>query len=82
MYKQRYWYDTQFDAIEAMDQFFAPRERSLTQVAVAWVLSRPGITSAIVGASRAEQLKDTLPAAAIEFTSEETAFLDRLGTQG
>jgi aryl-alcohol dehydrogenase-like predicted oxidoreductase len=77
-YQERYWNDAAFDAVEALREFFAPRERPLPQVALAWVLGRPGITSAILGASRAEQLRDTLPATELTLHDEELAFLDDL----
>jgi aryl-alcohol dehydrogenase-like predicted oxidoreductase len=35
----------------------------MAQLAIAWVLAQPGITSAIVGASRPEQLRETAAAA-------------------
>ena len=35
---------------------------SLTAAAIAWVLANPAITAPIIGASRPEQLADTLPA--------------------
>ena len=78
LYQERYWNEAAFDAVEAMREFFAPRERPLAQVALAWVLGRPGITSAILGASRAEQLRETLPAVDVRLTEEELAFLDDL----
>ena len=49
---------------------------SMAQVALAWVLAQPGITSAIVGASSLEQLDDNLAAAALELTPDELAALD------
>jgi len=49
---------------------------SMAQVALAWVLAQPGITSAIVGASSLEQLDDNLAAADLELTAEELAALD------
>ncbi len=49
---------------------------SMAQVALAWVLAQPGITSAIVGASSLQQLDDNLAAADLELTSEELATLD------
>jgi aryl-alcohol dehydrogenase-like predicted oxidoreductase len=49
---------------------------SMAQVALAWVLAQPGITSAIVGASSLEQLDDNLAAADLELTSDELAALD------
>jgi aryl-alcohol dehydrogenase-like predicted oxidoreductase len=49
---------------------------SMAQVALAWVLAQPGITSAIVGASSVEQLDDNLAAADLELTTDELATLD------
>jgi aryl-alcohol dehydrogenase-like predicted oxidoreductase len=48
---------------------------SMAQVALAWVLAQPGITSAIVGASSLEQLDDNLAAAALTLTPDELAAL-------
>jgi aryl-alcohol dehydrogenase-like predicted oxidoreductase len=77
-YRERYWHDAQFDAVEELRRFFDQRERSLAQVALAWVLGRPGISSAILGASRAQQLRETLPAVDLEMTDEELAFCDQI----
>jgi len=49
---------------------------SMAQVALAWVLAQPGITSAIVGASSLEQLDDNLAAAELTLTADELAALD------
>ena len=48
----------------------------MAQVALAWVLAQPGITSALVGASSLGQLDDNLAAAALVFTPDELASLD------
>lgn len=77
-YQERYWHDVQFDVVEELRRFFDERGRSLAQVALAWVLGRPGVTSAILGASRAEQLRETLPAVDLELTEEEQAFCDQI----
>jgi len=77
-YQERYWQDAQFDAVEELHRFFGERGRSLAQVALAWVLGRPGITSAILGASRAEQLRETLPAVDLQLADEELAFCDQI----
>ncbi len=53
LYHDRYWQEAQFDAVERLNTFFAERNKPLAQVAVAWVLQQPGITSAIVGAESA-----------------------------
>ena len=77
-YQQRYWQSAQFEAVESLKGFFSQRGRSLTEVALAWVLSQPGITCAILGASRVEQLAQSLPGTAVELTAEELAFCDRI----
>ena len=71
LYRERYWHQAQFEAVEQLRQFFGPRNRSLVQVAVAWVLAQPGITSAIVGASRPEQLDESLGATDLTLDAEE-----------
>lgn len=77
-YRQRYWHDAQFEAVEALKAYFSARDRSLTHVALAWVLQQPGITSAIVGASRPEQLADSLKAVGQTLDGEETAFANSI----
>jgi aryl-alcohol dehydrogenase-like predicted oxidoreductase len=49
---------------------------SMAQVALAWVLAQPGITSVIVGASSLEQLDDNLAAAGLVLAADELARLD------
>jgi aryl-alcohol dehydrogenase-like predicted oxidoreductase len=71
LYRQRYWQQTQFEAVEHLRRLLEPRGKSMVQVAIAWVLARPGITSAIVGASRPEQLNDSLAATDLTLTDEE-----------
>ncbi|MEO7035888.1 MAG: aldo/keto reductase [Polyangiaceae bacterium] len=77
-YQQRYWQEAQFEAVESLKRFFSARNRSLTEVALAWVLAQPGITCAILGASRAEQLKQSLPGATLQLSSEELEFCDSI----
>jgi aryl-alcohol dehydrogenase-like predicted oxidoreductase len=75
-YRQRYWSDAVFEAVQAMQDFFAPRGKSLTHVALAWVLAQPGITSAILGASTPEQLEDSIRGADLTLDAEELAACD------
>ena len=53
-----------------------PRGKSLTHVALAWVLAQPGITSAIVGASKPEQLEDSIKGVGVTLDDEERAACD------
>ena len=69
-YQHRYWQDAQFDAVDTLRQAVEARELALPTVAVSWVLAQPGITSAIIGASKPEQLDATLAAAAFTLDDE------------
>jgi aryl-alcohol dehydrogenase-like predicted oxidoreductase len=59
MYQGRYWQDAMFDVVEAVVEVGKEEGMTPAQVAVAWLLAQDGVTSAIVGASRPEQLKDS-----------------------
>jgi aryl-alcohol dehydrogenase-like predicted oxidoreductase len=71
LYRQRYWQQAQVEAVDRLKQFLAGRGRPLIQAAVAWVLTQPGVTSAIVGASRPEHLDDSLAAAGVTLDAGE-----------
>lgn len=78
LYRERYWEQAQLAAVERLREFLTGRGRSLVETAVAWVLGRPGITSAIVGATSARQLTSSLAACSVGLTPEEQAFCDGL----
>jgi aryl-alcohol dehydrogenase-like predicted oxidoreductase len=71
LYRERYWQAAQFEAVRHLDHFFQRRGKPLVQAALQWVLDQPGITSAIVGASRPEQLDVSLRAVDLKFDDEE-----------
>ena len=62
-YQERYWHDREFASVEALKGVAAESNMSLATLSVAWVLSNPAITAPIVGASKPEQLVDSLAAA-------------------
>jgi aryl-alcohol dehydrogenase (NADP+) len=62
-YQERYWREREFETVEELRAVAAEAGMSMTQLALAWVLANPVITSPIVGASRAEQLDDVVAAA-------------------
>jgi aryl-alcohol dehydrogenase-like predicted oxidoreductase len=67
-----------YDVIEAAVEIGEAHGVSAAQVALAWLLGRPGVASAIVGARTDEQLADNLAAANLELTGEERARLDEV----
>jgi aryl-alcohol dehydrogenase-like predicted oxidoreductase len=76
LYRERYWHQTQLEAVEQLRKHFEPRGKSMVTVAVAWVLAQPGITSAIVGASKAEQLDASLAAVDLVLDAEDLEVCD------
>jgi len=76
LYGRRYWQEETLALVERLAADIASRGKSLTHVALRWVLEQPGVTSAIVGASRPEQLHDSLGALAIELDDADRAACD------
>ena len=62
-YQDRYWHGQQFETIKALRGVAAEAGMSMATMAMRWVLSHPAVTAPIIGASRPEQLADTLAAA-------------------
>ncbi len=63
--------------IRALNDIAADRGQTLAQMAIAWVLRHPGMTSALVGASRVSQVEDNVAALDnLEFSAEELQKID------
>jgi 1-deoxyxylulose-5-phosphate synthase len=67
-----------FDVVERVAQLAADRGVPSAQVALAWLLQRPGVTAPIVGATRLGHLDDALAAEQLELTPEEVRSLEEL----
>lgn len=76
LYRDRYWHAAQFEAVSTLQEYFFDRGMDLATVSVAWVLAQPGVTAAIVGASRPEQLDSTLAAPEVTLDPEALAACD------
>jgi 1-deoxyxylulose-5-phosphate synthase len=70
LYQARYWHEAQLRVVEQLKQLCDERHLLIAQVAIAWVLAQPTITSAIVGASKPEQLDQTLPAVDLQLDEQ------------
>jgi aryl-alcohol dehydrogenase-like predicted oxidoreductase len=75
--RQRTW-----DVIEAVDAVARERGATMAQVALAWLVDRPLMTSVILGARTIEQLADNLGAAGLHLSAEETDRLDAASDPG
>jgi L-glyceraldehyde 3-phosphate reductase len=71
------------EKVRALNQIAARRRQSLAQMAIAWTLRDPRVTSALVGASSVAQLEANLTAADnLGFGDDELAEIDRYATEG
>jgi aryl-alcohol dehydrogenase (NADP+) len=59
-YQERYWHERAFGTVEKLRSVVAEAGLSLTSAAIGWVLAKPAITAPIIGASRPEQLQESL----------------------
>jgi len=75
---QRYNSSGDFDVVDRLAEVAAGRGAPPAQVALAWLLSRPGVTAPIVGATRLGHIADAL--AAVQLTLDEDE-IRRLGEQ-
>ena len=71
-----YYRPSDFTVVDRLTEIATARGVKNAQVALAWMLSRPGLTAPIVGASKMYQLEDALAALEIKLTPEEIARLE------
>ena len=70
------------DRVRALNEIASRRDQTLAQMAIAWTLRDPRVTSALVGASSVEQLENNLGALEhLDFDADELAEIDRHATE-
>jgi aryl-alcohol dehydrogenase-like predicted oxidoreductase len=70
--------DKLYDTIEVLVDIAEAHDVSPAQVALAWLLTRPAVTTVIIGARTDEQLADNLAAAELELTDDELGRLEEV----
>ena len=68
--------EVDFDVIERADEVAAARGVPTAQVALAWLLHKPGVTAPIVGATKTEHLEDALAAEPLSLSDDEIERLE------
>ena len=68
--------DTDFNVVDRVLEIAAQRNVKPAQVALAWMLSKPGISAPIIGASKLYQLEDALTALQLKLTEDEIKRLE------
>ncbi|MGY1608400.1 MULTISPECIES: aldo/keto reductase [unclassified Geodermatophilus] len=74
--------DRTWDVLEAVQDVAEARGVPMPQVALAWLLARPAVSSVILGARTTDQLRGNLGAAGLVLSVEETARLDAVSDPG
>ena len=69
--RQRVLTDENFDLLERLEAFAAQRERSMVELAIAWLMANPLVSSVIAGATKPEQVVANAKAADWNLTPEE-----------
>jgi aryl-alcohol dehydrogenase-like predicted oxidoreductase len=72
--------DKAYDIVDELARVAKELDSTVSRVALAWVVSRQGVTSTIIGARTMQQLDDNLGAAAVTLTPQQIAKLDALST--
>ncbi|KWF30596.1 L-glyceraldehyde 3-phosphate reductase [Burkholderia cenocepacia] len=81
--KQEHLSADNLEHVRKLNTIAERRGQSLAQMALAWVLRNGRVTSALIGASRAEQVRENVGALQnLEFSAEELAEIDRYATEG
>jgi 1-deoxyxylulose-5-phosphate synthase len=74
--EQLYGHPEDFDVAERVAEIAGERGVAPAQVALAWLLHRPGVTAPIVGATKLAHVKDALGATELTLSADETARLE------
>ena len=70
--------DHVFPIAERVIEVASKYECSPAQIAVAWLISKPEVTSPIVGGSKVSQLDDLVSAAGLQLAAEDVSYLEEL----
>lgn len=67
-----------FDILDVLHPMAEAKDATVAQLALAWLLHRPTVTSVIIGANKTAQLADNLASVNVSFTAEEMRQLDEV----
>jgi aryl-alcohol dehydrogenase-like predicted oxidoreductase len=70
--------DSTYDLLDEMERIAKARDTTVARVAIAWVQSRPGVASTIIGARTLQQLDDNLSAIDVRLTAQDVEKVDAL----
>lgn len=71
-----YYQDSDFEVVDRLVELASRMGHKPAQVALAWILSKPGVDAPIIGATKMYQLEDALTALEINLSETETKYLE------
>jgi aryl-alcohol dehydrogenase (NADP+) len=75
---QMYYADSDFEIVERLKTVAEKKQVKPAQLALAWILSKPGVSAPIIGASKIYQLEEAVAATSIKLSDEEIKSLEEL----
>ncbi|HUX11643.1 MAG TPA: aldo/keto reductase [Spirochaetia bacterium] len=78
----RRWTEKAFDVTDRLEPVVKAKGCTMSQFSLAWVLSRPGVTSPIIGPRTMEQFEDNLGALTVQITKDDEKLIDELVPPG
>ena len=75
---QRYYADSDFAIVDRVKSLAEKKQVKPAQLALAWLLSKPGVTAPIIGASKMYQLEEAVAATTIKLSEDEIKALEEL----
>jgi len=74
--QQMYYQPDDFTVADRLQEIAREHNRKPTQIALAWILSRPGMTAPIIGASKMEHLDDAVAALGVKLSDDDVKRLE------
>ena len=70
--------DEVLEAVQKLKPIADQAGLSMSQLAIAWVLSNPGVSSAIMGATKPSQVKENAKAAGVKLSADQIKAIDKV----
>ena len=80
-YSDRYWLESNFEAVKRFKEITRQHGRSMAQFALAWILNNKTITSVVCGSTSIKQMEENAGAVDIKLTDDELAACDEVWNQ-
>jgi aryl-alcohol dehydrogenase-like predicted oxidoreductase len=75
---QMYYTDSDFQIVDRLKSIAETKQVKPAQLALAWILSKPGVSAPIIGASKMYQLEEAVAAATIKLSDDDIKALEEL----